>query len=156
MFFTYPLNKFYITSLFGWRNSPYPDEQGIQNYHNGIDLRAAVGDPVYSIAKGTVKNAYWTDKGGNQVVIEHPNGYRSGYAHLDSIDVNAGDPVKAGQEIGKAGKTGGFVGMASHLHFTVKKDNEYINPADLNYQKFRLLPLLLLIALSTGLYFSYK
>ena len=157
MRFKLPLNKIYVTSKFGYRDSPYPDEQGTLNYHNGLDLRAAIGDPVYSVAAGTVLNTYWGDKGGNQIVIEHKNGYRSGYAHLSLIGVEAGQKVKAGDQIGEAGNTGGFDGMYPHLHLTLKKDNKYIDPEQIIDARGSLAGagILALIILS-GLYFMNK
>lgn len=153
MRFRYPLDKYFITSPFGNRESPYPNESNIINDHNGIDLRAAEGSRVYSIAKGTVKSVYYTDKGGNQVVIEHDNGYRSGYAHLLDTIVAAGETVKAGQIIGYSGSTGGFDTMGPHLHLTVKKDNEYINPDTLNFiNPINILPFVALLFVGSAIY----
>ena len=156
MIFTLPLDHFYITSKFGNRSSPYPDEPEAVNYHNGIDLRAAEGEPVYSIQSGKVLNTYYNSKGGNQIVIEHKNGYRSGYAHLNLIGVDIGQKVKAGEQIAESGASGWFTGMAAHLHLTLKKDNEYINPEAVKWKTRKNFIIPAVDLLLGILYISYK
>lgn len=157
MRFNYPLDNFIVTSPFGNRQSPYPNEEDVIIYHNGIDLRAAEGTNIYSLAKGVVSNIYYTNKGGNQIIIEHDQGYRTGFAHLSDTLINIGDTVNAGQIIGLSGSTGGFTGMAPHLHLTVKKDNEYINPETLNYKSdIPIITILILALLGGSLYWYNK
>lgn len=85
--------------------------------HNGIDLGVAIGSNVYSVKDGVVKKIYSDGRGGKQIVIEHNDGTRSGYAHLSKHDLfSVGDPVKAGDLIGLSGNTGKSSGP--HLHFT--------------------------------------
>lgn len=116
-----------ITSEFGDRVHPV---DGIEKFHNGIDIRGAVGDPVYAPADGRVSSIYTNDAGGNQLIIKHDNGYTTGYAHLSKYHVKSGDRVVKGQLIAEIGNTGKTTG--SHLHLTLKDANgNYLNP--INY-----------------------
>src|SRR4030067_2964193 len=91
-------------------------------WHPAIDIGAPYGAPVTASAKGTVVTAGWSNLGfGNYVVIQHPNGYSSAYAHLSSLAVSAGQVVPAGKQIGAVGCTGFCTGP--HLHFEVKSGN---------------------------------
>ncbi len=120
-----------VSSGFGQRAAPMP---GASTNHNGIDLPAPRGTPVYASADGTVKNA-WNDTkagGGNSVVLSHSGNMASGYAHLDSYTVKPGQQVKQGDLIGYVGSTGTATGP--HLHFTVTgPDGKKIDPQRLQY-----------------------
>lgn len=116
-----------ITSEFGDRVHPV---DGTEKFHNGIDIRGAVGDPILAPADGTVASRYYNDAGGNQLTIKHDNGYTTGYAHLSKYHVNAGDRVRKGQLIAEVGATGKVTG--AHLHLTLKDANgNLLNP--INY-----------------------
>lgn len=120
--FLFPLNdaECYVSSVFGYREF---DDQ----FHNGVDYAAAMGTPVYSAAGGTVLFAGWDDTGfGNYVLIDHGNGYKTGYAHLSSITVSAGDEVETGSVVGCVGDTGYATGY--HLHLVVKYNDQYTDP----------------------------
>lgn len=106
-----------ITSRYGMRNG---------RLHNGTDIAVAVGTPVKSPWRGTVSETYTNSAGGKQVIINHPNGYRTGYAHLSEYRVSSGQKVRRGQVIALSGNTGGSTGP--HLHFTLRKDGERIDP----------------------------
>jgi murein DD-endopeptidase MepM/ murein hydrolase activator NlpD len=113
-----------ITAPYGDRISPTTN---LPEFHNGIDLRAGVGDPIISPADGIVTSQYSNTAGGNQMLIKHTNGYTSGYAHLSAYLVTEGEAVKQGQEIAYAGDTG--VVTAAHLHFTLRdQDGNLVNP----------------------------
>lgn len=95
--------------------------------HQGIDIRARVGDPVYAVDAGVVMYANWNDWGyGNLVVIDHGNGWQSVYAHLDSWSVQCGESVTQGAQIGSAGSTGRSTGP--HLHFELRFNGAFVNP----------------------------
>ena len=106
--------------------------------HNAIDLRAAVGTPVYAAEGGTVDQVQaWdgrTKSGmqsyGNMVRIRHAaykgGSLRTRYAHLSKILVSAGQEVKAGDLIGYSGETGNCAG--AHLHFEVIYNGVRCNP----------------------------
>ncbi|MBE6758188.1 MAG: hypothetical protein E7552_06555 [Ruminococcaceae bacterium] len=97
--------------------------------HRGIDIAAAVGDPV--VATGSGRVAVCEGRGYNggygvTVVIEHGNGVQTLYAHLDSVAVALGDTVTAGQTIAAAGMTGKVTGPC--LHFEVQVKGETVDP----------------------------
>ena len=120
-----------ITSPYGMRKHPVT---GNYKLHNGVDLRAKTGTPIYSPANGVVRWVGWTDGGGNQISVNHENkGIRTGYAHLSKILVKKGDVVRRGQKIGLTGNTGRSTGP--HLHFTTRnfETNEPFDPTRLDY-----------------------
>ena len=93
--------------------------------HAGVDFPAAAGTPVYAAQSGKVvlaENLYYS---GNTVVIDHGFGIYTLYAHLSEIEVKAGDPVEASDEIGKVGATGRVTGP--HLHWGLTIDHARVN-----------------------------
>ncbi|MBR2028636.1 MAG: peptidoglycan DD-metalloendopeptidase family protein [Oscillospiraceae bacterium] len=94
--------------------------------HDGLDIAGAQGTEIYAAADGTVNiSAETTDRYGNYIVILHNDGYRTLYAHCDTLLVKTGETVKQGQLIATMGSTGNSTG--NHLHFGISKDFEYIN-----------------------------
>ncbi|NJP48618.1 peptidoglycan DD-metalloendopeptidase family protein [Streptomyces sp. SBST2-5] len=89
-----------------------------KGYHTGVDFPVPTGTSVRSVAAGTVVSAGWEGSFGYQVVIRHQDGRYSQYAHLSAISVRSGQPVSAGQRIGRSGSTGNSSGP--HLHFEVR------------------------------------
>lgn len=113
----WPLDSVVVTGA--WANSPAYYAQFGQLGHNGIDLQAAIGTPVYATDDGVIHMEGWNiswsgTAGGIAAIIRHAWGY-SGYAHLSSTIINAGQQVTRGQLIGYSGNTG--VGTGPHLHF---------------------------------------
>jgi hypothetical protein len=129
------------------------DRDGGERSHRGVDIDATVGEPVRAVADGVVQFAgvdmtgdhpalglfprqikRWRRKtnmmgpGGFFVRVVHEDGVRSGYFHLNSFRVEAGQTVRAGEVIGTVGRTGIKV-SGSHLHFEVHKDGELKDPA---------------------------
>jgi len=96
--------------------------------HAAIDIGAWTGAPVKSSDAGYVVEAGrgWSSGYGNHVVIDHGNGYRTLYAHLNSIFVSPGENVTKGQQIGTVGNTGNSTGP--HLHFEVIYQGVRRNP----------------------------
>jgi murein DD-endopeptidase MepM/ murein hydrolase activator NlpD len=89
--------------------------------HSGIDLAGNQGDPVLAADGGTIGMVGWDGDGyGNFIVVDHGNGTLTLYAHLDSVSVQEGQSVAAGQTIGAQGNTGYSSG--THLHFEVIQD----------------------------------
>jgi TP901 family phage tail tape measure protein len=102
-----------ITSEYGWRTDPFT---GAQSLHDGIDIGAASGTPIYATDTGRVIQVGDSGSGfGNWTLIDHGNGVISGYAHQSSYAVNNGQNVGRGQTIGYVGSTGRSTGP--HLHF---------------------------------------
>ncbi len=112
-----------ITSFLGWRKNPFG--KGYE-YHTGIDIKAPYGAPVHATADGVVIYAGWYGEYGKVVIIRHPSGYKTLYAHLSRIKVRCRQKVKAGQVIGYIGSTGRSTGP--HLHYEVRLGHRYLNP----------------------------
>ena len=95
--------------------------------HDGIDLVAPQGSPVYAAADGVVREIVRSNKGlGNIVEIDHRNGYRTRYALLGDVAVTKGRTVKRGQKIGTVGISS--TTFAPHLHYEVLRDGEVLDP----------------------------
>jgi hypothetical protein len=99
-----------------------------QTVHQGIDVAAPTGTPVFATADGVVKLAENESGWGNLVILEHGGGSTTFYAHLDEINVKAGSAVGKGDVIGRVGNTGQSTG--SHLHYEVRKNGEHLDPAN--------------------------
>ena len=112
-----------VSSAYGWRTDPF---RGTQKFHGGIDLAARYGTEVPAAAAGTVVTAGEQGAYGLTVVVRHPNGYESRYAHLSSLEVKAGDTVGQGQHVGRVGSTGRST--APHLHFEVTQAGRRVDP----------------------------
>jgi murein DD-endopeptidase MepM/ murein hydrolase activator NlpD len=112
-----------LTSGFGLR--PHPLLGGLR-FHQGIDLAAHAGAPVYSAAAGTVAATGWHGGYGLLVTVRYPQGMQSRYAHLSGVAVSPGQPIRKGQLIGFVGATGRTTGP--HLHYEVRVNGAAINP----------------------------
>ena len=119
----FPLNQVRISSGYGMRVHPILRKR---LFHHGIDLRAKRGTPVYAAAAGKVIFTRRNGSMGRTMLIDHENGMKTVYAHLQSYLAKAGDRVSAGQAIGKSGATGRV--NAPHLHFEVWKNGHHVNP----------------------------
>lgn len=97
--------------------------------HNGLDMIAPSGEPVYASAKGIVSDVTKSRKGlGNVVTIDHGNGIKTRYAHLADIEVRKGRAVKKGTRIGYVGVSGNS--FAPHLHYEVLRDTVVLDPVN--------------------------
>ena len=96
--------------------------------HMGIDYAAPTGTPVFSVATGKVVHLGYSGAFGNLIILEHPGNYRTYYAHLSSYnsELQVGNEVRRGLEIGYVGSTGRSTGP--HLHFELRKDGVYVDP----------------------------
>ncbi len=104
----------------------------ILNYfrpHEGVDLAAKYGTPVASALEGSISEMGYSPNIGNYVRIQHQNGLESVYGHLSKIrsDLTIGKRVAQKEIVGQVGQTG--LATGPHLHFGVKKDGHYIDPA---------------------------
>jgi murein DD-endopeptidase MepM/ murein hydrolase activator NlpD len=122
----FPLSFQYISSGFTFhRWHPILHEY---RPHFGVDLVAKYGEPVKSVADGTVISAGWAGELGNCIRIQHEHQLVSMYGHLSKIspDVKPGSSVHMGQFIGNVGSTG--LSTGPHLHFGMEKDGVWVNP----------------------------
>lgn len=104
----------------GYFKNPVPGgkkSRGIKPGHKGVDIAAPTGTPIYAAAEGTVLIARngWNGGFGNYVVIQHPNGVKTLYAHMNRLGTTSGAKVSQGEIIGYVGSTGKSTGP--HLHF---------------------------------------
>ena len=121
-----PCDYVYVSSPFN-PNRLHPI-LGYVRPHNGVDLAANMGTPVYATRSGTVTVAdYEWDGAGNYVFINHGDGFSSVYMHMDYYEVSVGQYVSAGQVIGYVGTTG--LSDGPHLHFGIAYNGGYVNPA---------------------------
>ncbi|MFF7279290.1 peptidoglycan DD-metalloendopeptidase family protein [Streptomyces griseorubiginosus] len=88
------------------------------NGHTGQDFAVPIGTPVRAVGAGRVVKVSCGGAFGIEVVIEHPGGYYTQYAHLAAVTVDQGDGVAPGQWIGQSGTSGNSTGP--HLHFEVR------------------------------------
>ena len=98
--------------------------------HDGIDIASDIGKSVKSIEKGSVEKVYEDSFYGITIVIDHGQGYKSCYSNLDkNVSIKEKQVVNKGQVIGKIGNTSiGEIKDESHLHFTLFKNNQNIDP----------------------------
>lgn len=104
-----------FTSRFGTRSDPINNRTGV---HEGIDLAAPTGTPIYATGAGIVAFASAKDRYGLTVDIDHGNGVTTRYAHMSRIKVKRGQKVTRSTVIGLVGSTGRSTGP--HLHYEVR------------------------------------
>ncbi|OJX79724.1 MAG: peptidase M23 [Magnetospirillum sp. 64-120] len=112
-----------FNSGFGTRNDPLNNRTGI---HEGIDLGAAIGTPVYATGDGVVLETGVKARYGLTIDIDHGNGLSTRYAHLSRIKVQPGQKVTRATIIGLVGNTGRSTG--SHLHYEVRLNDAPRDP----------------------------
>ena len=119
-----PTSNYTISSPFGMRKHPV---LGYDRMHNGIDMAAPQGTPIYATRAGKVTTAaYQAGGAGNYVSINHLDGFASIYMHMTHYVVSAGQTVSQGQLIGYVGSTG--ISTGPHLHFGISYAGTYVNP----------------------------
>lgn len=110
----------------GYKINPF---YKVEIQHNGLDMIASSGVPVYASADGVVSNVTRSRKGlGNVVEIDHGNGYKTRYAHLSDVVAVKGRKVKRGTHIGNVGMSGSS--FAPHLHYEVVRDTVALDPVN--------------------------
>lgn len=125
-----------ISSGFGWRQSFQTSGGASSSNHKAIDIAAPQGTPVKAAMSGKIvgmnKYGYGKDEYegyGVSVTVDCGNGITMAYHHMvdgSNANLNIGDEVKAGQQIGQVGSTGKSTGP--HLDFQVVKDGKYVDP----------------------------
>jgi hypothetical protein len=108
--------------------------------HEGTDLRAPTGTPIYSAYRGVIVSAGPLGPCGNAVVIDHPGGLQTGYCHMSKIapDIKAGEKVGVHHQLGLSGATGRVSGP--HLHFFAKKNGKFFDAMTLKLNGERVMP----------------
>ena len=113
-----------ISSPFGMRIHPV---YRVWKMHSGIDLPNKHKTPIYATRSGVVIDSDWDDSSGWHVTIDHLDGYKSTYLHMNSKShLAVGDFVFIGDYIGPMGTTGTSTG--THLHFGVSENGEWVDP----------------------------
>lgn len=128
--FRWPLREIDVTSPYGLRMHPVVHRI---LFHAGVDFRAKRGEPVLACGPGTVVKAGVMPLTGNTVILNHPGGLATLYAHLDGILVFEGEAVAAGAPVGLIGSTGRSTGPHLHLSAYRLVDGErvVVDPSDL-------------------------
>ncbi len=121
-----PISGGSLSSGFGPRKSP--GGRG-STYHQGVDFAIPIGSTVMASSGGTVAAAGWSGGYGYMVLINHPDGSKTRYAHLSKVLVSPGQSVSQGQKIALSGNTG--ISTGPHLHFEIILNGTPVNP--LNY-----------------------
>jgi murein DD-endopeptidase MepM/ murein hydrolase activator NlpD len=116
--------KYEASSPFGSRRT-YGTSSGL-TAHAGEDFAVAPGTPVLAPAAGIVVLAEPLFVRGNAAVIDHGRGVYSGYWHMQTLNVKAGDQVSPGQVLGAVGNTG--LSTGAHLHWEMRVDGVAVDP----------------------------
>jgi len=116
-------NMYNVISGFGMRIHPILKTL---RRHNGVDITAPHGTPIYATADGVVSSKQAPSGYGINIMIDHGYSYETLYAHMSKKTVRPGQKVKRGELIGYVGNTGFSVG--SHLHYEVWKNGTPVNP----------------------------
>lgn len=127
-----------ITSTFGMRRHPF---FGDWRFHNGIDIAAKEGTPIFPLMPGKVLFSGEVSGYGKMVVIDHLNGYKTVYAHNKVNLVKEGDEVDESTVLAEVGSSG--LSTGPHLHFEVRYKDERIDPLTLlamNKEKAKVSP----------------
>ncbi len=112
-----------LTSGYGFRHDPFTHRI---RFHRGVDLAAPVGTPVHCAMDGRVLAIGHDRILGNYILVKHPRGFSTLYAHLSRVLVHRGEFVMKGKKIGLVGMTGRATGP--HLHFEIRYHGRAINP----------------------------
>jgi len=112
-----------LSSGFGTRSDPFSRRSA---FHAGLDFRGQYGTPIHATAPGRVLTAERRGPYGLMVEIDHGNGIRTRYGHMQSLAVSAGQEIAFGQIVGTLGSTGRSTGP--HLHYEVWYDGAARNP----------------------------
>jgi murein DD-endopeptidase MepM/ murein hydrolase activator NlpD len=118
-----PPGEFRVTRSFGDMSFPQ------HGPHDGLDVgNGRTHDPILAMAPGTVTQAAFDPNSGGAAIvrIDHGDGWSSGYAHMDRIDVSQGQRVSEGTQVGILGSTGWVSG--AHLHFDITRNGVRLDP----------------------------
>lgn len=113
-----------ISSRYGYRVHPVTGERN--SFHNGVDIAAPIGTPVFSPVDGVITDVSESETGGKRIAVTRM-GMEYIFLHLSQQNVNKGSAVQKNTVIGKVGATGRVTGP--HLHFSVKAFGQYVDPS---------------------------
>lgn len=119
-----PVKDYRVTSYFGARSDPV---NGTVAYHQGLDMAATYKSPIYATAPGKVVYAGWRGRYGRLIEIDHGNGIKTRFGHLNKILVHKGDMVERDTRIGLLGNSGRSTGP--HVHYEIVVDGVPRNPS---------------------------
>ena len=122
--------KGWLTGRFGGRSDPFTGQAA---FHQGLDISANKGQPVYATADGRVESAAYVSEYGNLIVLHHEFGITTRYGHLSGFNVKPGQTVHRGDVIGYVGSTGRSTG--AHLHYEILANGKLLNPLQLLTQQ---------------------
>ncbi len=119
-----PVWSYWLSSKFGYRNDPFNRKRA---GHKGVDLASRTGNKIQVKAEGKVIKVQYSTKGyGNNVTVDHGNGFTTKYAHLHKIYVKKGEHLKTNDIIGEVGNTGRSTGP--HLHYEIIYQGQPVDP----------------------------
>ncbi len=122
--FSNPLPDGIVSSGYGMRKNPF---SGHPTFHDGIDIAAPEGTPVYAAREGEVTDTGYNETFGNYILIEHSGGYSTFYGHLNKIFVELHYKVNSTMMIAEVGTTGRSTGP--HLHFEIRRSGASRDPS---------------------------
>lgn len=112
-----------LSSSYGSRMDPIATGR---EWHDGIDIAADFGTPVYASGAGTIEVSGTNGGYGRYIRIDHGNGYKTAYGHMSALIAKEGQKVAKGEIIGLIGSTGYSTGP--HLHFEVNAEGQTVDP----------------------------
>ena len=135
----------FISDFYSKHQISYPDAAPVKGYvtrglnleinHYGVDIAAKFQDKIQAPSNGRVVFSGMSEDLGNTIIMNHPGGFVTVYAHNDSNLVVSGTEIEKGQIIARIGETGNSQGP--HLHFEILKNNQVLDPREviLEYKK---------------------
>lgn len=118
-----PVWSYWLSSPFGKRSDPFNKKSAA---HKGVDLASNTGNKIKTMAKGKVVRSEWNGGYGKYIEIDHGNGFKTKYAHLNKSYVKKGQYVEQGEAIGEVGSSGRSTGP--HLHYEVLYNGTPVDP----------------------------
>jgi murein DD-endopeptidase MepM/ murein hydrolase activator NlpD len=122
---TKPMIGSYDKNSFGMRLHPI---LGYTKMHEGVDIMAPIGTPVYSPGKGVVERIGYDGGYGLMLEISNGYGYKTLFAHLSAVDVKVGQLITRGEKVAECGNSG--LSSGPHLHYEVSLENKKLNPVN--------------------------
>ena len=118
-----PVWSYWLSSPFGKRKDPFNSKSA---RHKGVDLASNTGNKIKTMAAGKVTRAGWATGYGKVIEIDHGNGFKTKYGHLNKIYVTKGQQVAQNDAIGEVGNTGRSTGP--HLHYEILYQGTNLDP----------------------------